>query len=472
VKRSNAAVVAIVLVVLAGVAMRVFVLTHSLGVLDSDEATTGLVARHFLHNFHEHPVFYWASNYGGTIEAAVTAPFFAVFGATPLVLKSVAIGWYAVGCVLLWRVGRRLVPEPMAVLAALLAWVWPGVYLWWSTKSRGFYGSLLVFGLLMALMGLRAVERPERRVEWLVFGLAAGLGWWDNPQIVLIAVPALLWVAIKNWRALRNAWLAIPTAVLGAGPWIVWNIRHPLESFDVPPQGPGYSYLTAFHRFWTQGLPVALGLRLPYSLRWLFPHAWLAYLAIGALSIYGLIRLGWRPALPLAAGFIAYPLLFARNPLAFTTSEGRYVFLLLPVLALCIATWGRNPVTAVAVIVGAIALSIGGLSAMHDGNSPFASDKPVPVHMGPLVAALRQERVAVANADYWIAYRLDFESQETVTVVGVPYNRYQPYADRARSVSRPAWIFVAGSSADKDFAASHADYRLRPAGGFSVYVPS
>ena len=57
-KRRSATMVAIVLVVLVGIAMRVFVLTHSLGVLDSDEATTGLVARHFLHNFHEHPIFY------------------------------------------------------------------------------------------------------------------------------------------------------------------------------------------------------------------------------------------------------------------------------------------------------------------------------------------------------------------------------------------------------------------------------
>src|SRR5947207_12016949 len=78
--------VGVALVVLAGVVLRWFIITHSLGVLDADEATTGLVARHFLHNG-EHPVFYWSSNYGGTIEAATTALAFIPFGASVAVLK-------------------------------------------------------------------------------------------------------------------------------------------------------------------------------------------------------------------------------------------------------------------------------------------------------------------------------------------------------------------------------------------------
>ena len=48
---------------------------------------------------------------------------------------------------------------------------------------------------------------------------------------------------------------------------------------------------------------------LAQSLRWLFPHAWLVYLAIGALTAYGLVRLGRRAALPLAGAFVTYPLL-------------------------------------------------------------------------------------------------------------------------------------------------------------------
>ena len=198
------------LVVLAGLVLRWFIITHSLGVLDADEATTGLVARHFLHNG-EHPVFYWSSNYGGTIEAATTALAFLAFGSSVAVLKWASVVWFAVACLLAWRVGAHLIDERAGAVAALLMWVWPAPFVWWTTKSRGFYCSVLVFGLVMALCALRLTERPERRIDWLIFGLAFGLGWWDTPQIVLLGVPIGLWVLMRNWRALKSAWLAIPT---------------------------------------------------------------------------------------------------------------------------------------------------------------------------------------------------------------------------------------------------------------------
>src|SRR5262249_2252909 len=119
--------VGVALVVLAGVVLRWFVLTHSLGVLDSDEATTGLVARHILHNS-EHPVFYWSSNYGGTIEAATTAAAFFIAGSSVLVLKLMSIAWYAAACLLAWRVGTHLIDKRAGITAGLLMWVWPAPF--------------------------------------------------------------------------------------------------------------------------------------------------------------------------------------------------------------------------------------------------------------------------------------------------------------------------------------------------------
>jgi len=99
------------------------------------------------------------------------------------------------------------------------------------------------------------------------------------------------------------------------------------------------------------------------------------------------------------------------------------------------------------------------------------SDRPFPTHMGPLVQALHEERVAAAFADYWIAYRLDFEVEERVAVVGVPYKPLRAVAHGPRGVARPAWIFVSGSAADREFAAKPG-YRLRRAGDFSLYLPA
>lgn len=460
------------LVVVMGVVLRALVLSRALGVLDADEATTGLVARHFLHNG-EHPVFYWSSNYGGTLEAVVTAGAFALFGSSVLVLKVVAVAWYAAGCALTWRVGRRLVSDRVGAVAALLMWVWPASYLWWSTKSRGFYGALLVLGLVIALTALRVAESPRRWLDWLAMGLAVGLGWWTSPQIMVLAVPVGVWLLARNWRAVRFAWIAVPGMVVGAAPWLAWNLRHDFASFDVPPQPVTAPYLERLRGFWTEGLPMATGLRVPYAMAWVKP--WVAALypvLLVAVAVAVVVR--WRRTGVLLVGTVVlFSVLYALNPLTVGSVDGRYVFILAPVIALLVAAVvvGRAGVVAMTAAVGLSGL---GLTAMHNGNTFYASDRPVPISLSPLVQALDAEGLRSVVADYSIAYRLAFETDERIIAVGAPYNRYQPYVDRLNAGPAPGWVFLTGSTADRNFRAAldgkGERYRVRTAGEFAVYV--
>lgn len=474
--RARWALAGAAVVILAGVALRVFVLTHALGVLDADEATTGLVARHFLHN-HEHPVFYWASNYGGTVEAMVTAAAFALFGSSVLVLKVVAIVWHAAACVLVWRVGIRLVSRRVGAVAGLLLWVWPGTYVWWSTKSRGFYGALLVCALVMALCALRLAENPRRWLDWAALGFALGVGWWTGPQIAVIAIPIGVWLLVQNWRAALYGWAAVPFAMLGALPWLAWNLRHHFASFDVPPQPVSAPYLTRLGGFWSEGLPMATGLRVPYTKAWIEPFASALFPVLVVVVAVVLAVRYRRVGLVLIASVVLYALAYALSPLTVGSSDGRYVFLLSPVLALALAacvTWRRWVVEAAALAV-AVALSALGLSAMHNGNSFAASDRIVPVDIKPLIRDLEANGPRTVVADYGIAYRLDFESHERIVAAGAPYNRYDPYLARLADGPPPAWVFVAGSTADSHFRAAMdaagEHYALRRVGAFAVYVP-
>jgi hypothetical protein len=178
----------------------------------------------------------------------------------------------------------------------------------------------------------------------------------------------------------------------------------------------------------------------------------------------------------LLVSFAVYPWLYAMNPLAFITSEARYVFMLSPVIAFTIAFCVRRMAAICVLMVAAVALSIGGLSTMHDGESPIPSDRPVPIDIGPLVKAMDADGVDTAFASYWIAYRLNFETNERITAVGAPYNRYPPYDDKVRADPKPsAWIFVAGSKADlffKEFIDRKGEpYTLKTVGGFAYYLP-
>src|SRR5688500_11240361 len=74
----------------AGIAIRVWLLRLPTGVLDSDEAVVGLIARHALYD-REFSTFFWGQAYGGTIEPLLAVPGFAIFGPTVFALKAVPI---------------------------------------------------------------------------------------------------------------------------------------------------------------------------------------------------------------------------------------------------------------------------------------------------------------------------------------------------------------------------------------------
>jgi 4-amino-4-deoxy-L-arabinose transferase-like glycosyltransferase len=468
------AVVAVVSAVAVGIGLRVFILTHSLGVLDSDEAITGLMARHFLDDPGSFQVFYWGTNYGGTIEAIVTAVPFAVFGSSVLALKVTSALWHAVAAVLLWRIGRRLVGDRAGVVAALALWLWPGVYVWWSTKSRGFYGATLVFGLVLLLCALRLADNPRSVRDWLVFGAAAGLGWWTQPQILYLAVPACLWLLISNRRALRWAPLALPAFAVGALPWIVWNLRHQWQALNSP-FSSNEGYVDHLHRFWGEGIPMALGLREPYLLNWIVPHGHALFVATVALGVLALVTRR-RGSLLLGTALLAYPFLHALSPVAGYTGEGRYLFYFAPLMALVVGHAARNRVALAVVFALMLTVTIGQLTTMGVGIAGNDSDVAVPVEMGSLVRTLETERVDAVFADYWVAYRLTFESRERVIAAGFNTSRYAPYVTFVRHDPRPAWVHVTGSMADERLTATMSQkgipYRTVRAGKFSIHIPA
>jgi hypothetical protein len=78
-------------------------------------------------------------------------------------------------------------------------------------------------------------------------------------------------------------------------------------------------------------------------------------------------------------------------------------------------------------------------------------------------------------ANYWIAYRLAFVSNEEIVVAAGGDDRYPPYEQHVRRSPRAAWVYLAGSAADQNFQSAleqqGVPYRsLRP-GKFAVHIP-
>ena len=459
--------------ILAGVGLRIFILTHALGALDSDEAVVGLMASGILHG--HLPTFFWGQAYGGTIEPFATSAVFWVFGPSVLGLKLVALALDALAAVLIWRVGRRLFDARAGTIAALAFWLWPATYVWWSTKARDFYATVLVLGLVMLLCALRVAERDDRWRDWIVLGLAGGIGWWTSPLIVLLGVPSLAWIWLFNRHALRRIWVAVPPAMAGAVPWLVWNLGHHFSSLkqETAPEGYGAHLL----RFVNEAVPTSLGLRVPYTLRWMFPGAKAVYVLA---LIAGFIALRERPSAGSRAVLVAilmYPFLWAINPLVWVTAEGRYLFLLAPLIALTIGYGTVNRTAGVLVFAVLLGLTAGGLTTMQHGLVGTDVDRPVPVHIGPLVHTLEANRAQDVFASYWIAYRLDFESGERIAAtVVVGANRNDALDHQVRSSARPAYVFVIGSAnervANGDLERLGVATKRLQVDGFSVILPN
>jgi MFS family permease len=429
---------------LAGLVLRLALIPSSWGVLDGDEAIMGLMGRAVLDG--DFPAFLWGQRYGGATEAYLIAGVFAVLGSATLGLRIVTIALAAVAAVLTWRIGRRLLGPPAGAAAGLLMWLWPAANIFLSLRTRGFYWATIVCGLAFLLAALRLAERPNGR-DALLAGLVAGVGWWNTPYIVAFVVPVAVWALVQARHVLRPlATLGVPGAVVGALPWIVVNLREGLVSLETGPQPPELAggYLDNLHTFATLGLPVALGLKLQWSLEWISGGRLLFALVLVAL----LGGLAWRRA-PLLVwlGLVAFPLVHAASPLSWYVGEGRYLVYFVPFLALAVAAAAGNRLVLPVAVVVLAGLTVHGMHAVGSAPTSAAPDRPIPSDLEPLVDDLERRDIQAVYANYWLAYPLAFESDERILVTPIPPNasRRPQYDERTAAAARVAYVSVAGS---------------------------
>lgn len=399
--------------VAAGIAFRVLVYRSALGVPDSDEAVVGLMARHILHG--QFTTFFWGQRYGGSQEALLTAPLFAVFDSSWFVLRLVPIVLSGVAALLTWRVGRRLYGEPGAIAAGLVLWVWPPFVLYKLTHEWGFYASGVVYCAFLVLLSLRLVERPTR-TRAALFGLTVGLALWQSEQLGPIIATTAAWMAWKLRRKLTVLWVAIPCAALGMLPAIVWNLEHDFGSFSSA-IADTTSYQHRLRIFASPLLPMLLGLRTPFSQTPLARSVLtdLLYLLLVVAFVYGAYRASRTPASLLFLIVAVYPFLYAVAPQTLFVQEPRYLVVLSPVLALLLGLAATTVPRAAALLVIAAALSFVTLHRMGEYFQTVPADPPTaPRDLTPLVSTLDRLHITRVYATFWTTYRLDFDTRERI----------------------------------------------------------
>jgi 4-amino-4-deoxy-L-arabinose transferase-like glycosyltransferase len=464
--------------VLAGVVLRAWALTGSLGRTDSDEVLSGLMARHLAAD--GWGPFLWGQSYGGSIELGPLAVSTAVFGSTAVGLRLPVVLLAVANSVLVWRVARRILPAGQAQVAGLVSWLGPPTALWYGVREMLFYQPTVTFGLVTTLFVLRIIDGDTRTGQWVVAGLAAGMGFWTSPNAAYFVVPAVVMLAVHRrawWRpGLGRGLLAGAAAgVVGALPWLVHNALTGFDSLRATSVFPVYgNYVTRLGWFAWFGLPGALGTRETFTYDWILGAVGVAA-GLGALAALAVAaRRGASTRSWDTIALATYPLLFAAIPFGPDQPNMKYQFFLTPMLAVALARLAASRRAAAALLAVTVAVSAVGLSriaAVADrGGTPLLMED-----LDGAVAALDRLEVSAVWGDYWIVYRLDWHTDERIVAApAVGIKRYEPFDRAVREAGRSAWVVERG--ADEATLRQGLDrlavpFRSEGAGAYVVIVP-
>jgi hypothetical protein len=463
--------------------------------INSDEAVAGLIARNILHGHFQ--AFYWGQNYGG-VEPYVIAAFFGLFGQSPVWLAVTPVLLTAGTTVVTWRIGLRLVSDPiLAALAGALVWAAPAAGIENSTIEYGFRSATLLCGAITLLCALRLHGGHRKLADSIAFGLAGGISWWASPESIYFLLPsaAIVIGAFVTWhpgwtKKTVQAMTVVGSFCVGALPWLWSNLFSGFASLHSG-RAPGSTYFGHLSTFFTRVLPIELGVYRSFSGAPVLP-GWLGlgardlaeFLVVG-LIVLCLLRRG--PARSIAMATIAFPFFYALSPLAWWWEDGRYA-VYLPVLLALVSIVGceemqllfeplrltsrslsphlsprRRSVRRAGVPVARPAMAVTAAVSVALAFATFLT-MPNPLAYsantgdpnGPTVTdigLLVRSGVTFGFAGYWVAYRLDFLADGTLTLTPTTGNtvRYAPIYDEVVDHHYQAWLFVTNNQFQRAF---------------------
>jgi 4-amino-4-deoxy-L-arabinose transferase-like glycosyltransferase len=484
---------------------------------NADEAVVTLMARHMLRG--EVPLLFYGQAYMGSLDAALGAAGFAIFGENVTVLRIVQTLLF-LGTIWIWyRIcARGFGSLSLARLTAFLLAVPPVLVTLYTTASLGGYGEALFFGSLCLLLVVEMYGGKTHPARWLLLGLAAGIGFWSFPLSVVFSGPALIAAVLikrstgnppRGQRPIRGILLMTAGILLGALPWIAALLQLGLPALQELggsaiagslqgslPEVFGIRLLNLI----IFGSTVLFGMRPPWAVQWLAPVLLPFALVVSLAAVaYGLFSLRRKDAMQgvrrmLAGSVLLFSLAYLLTPFG-NDPSGRYFLPLYPMYATCCAAmiirlarqYGRR-MLALALIP--IAFHAAGNVECALRNPPgittqFDAVAQVDMRgMQPVLEFLLRQGETRGYTNYWVSFPLAFLSQERLIFTArLPYHedlrytprddRYPPYDLVVAQSERIAYITTRNPALDrlleKTFASLGVEYRLEQIGDFRIY---
>ena len=406
--------------------------------IESDEAIVGLMGKHIIEG-KPWPIFYYGQYYMGSFEPTLVGLAFALFGISNFTLKLVPLLFSLLHVGLVYRLALRFASRNVAFVAALLTALAPASLVLWSTKSRGGFIELVVLGSWALILSLDLLKKEYWKASrFFLLGAILGFGWWVNNQIVfyvvaigLLFATRLVW-AMGIFPALLVALVMLIGFLIGGTPFWYANIAHDpqwatfhtlFSDSSVSSKG----FLEQLGGLFTTALPIILGARRFWSEQDVFTgSSILAFLTYAILLIAFLLRMRRTKSEPrelLLYLVISSLLVFASSKFGWLSLAPRYLLPIYSVQFVIVSIgasiiWEKTRIGAALLVVSVLGLNlssnyIGGV-AIPGEPYVYDGDRVVKDH-APLYQWLEKEGITHIRTNYWIGYRVAFETKEKVT---------------------------------------------------------
>ena len=207
---------------LAGVVIRVALyFPLSMYQFDSDAVLSGLCAFRVAEG--HLPAFFPGGSRLSAASCYVAATYFHFLGPGRVGLALTGLTWSTLYLIFTLLFLRATLAPRLACVAYLFAVV-PAEQFMTVTYAPWAYGEIMAS--CAATLWLAARWRNDGALwQRVVFGFSVGLGLWFSLETLMIALPAIVWIALKRRnRMINEAIEAVPAAIVGALPLIIGNV--------------------------------------------------------------------------------------------------------------------------------------------------------------------------------------------------------------------------------------------------------
>lgn len=414
---------------------------------DADEAIVGLMAKH-MNDGAPIPTFYYGQHYMGSLEAILASISFQMFGVNSFALKLVPLLFSLLLVPLMYLIGLDLEGKRTACLAALFMALPPAPLVIWSAKARGGFIETLFFGALAIFLTIRWIKTGGSNLLTISLGIILGLAWWTNNQIIYFIGPVGLFLFLASIRnpiltTARHFVLGAFSFLIGSLPFWIYNFHHNFISFEMFGSADSKDVGEHLEGLLQTAFPMLMGSMRFWQPNEIFPGAvgisFAVYIFLSVLYVWSrkreilkvfLARVSKQPVELLAFFMLWTCFVFIVSSFGWLVQAPRYLLPLYVGISLLFGytvsyLWTKTRIAAVIVTLIIFSFNLGSsyLGGRAVPGEPFVyNQERVSRDHSELIAWLKTNNIHFIHTNYWIGYRLAFETNEEVkfAVFGEP----------------------------------------------------